>query len=260
MGSEYWNGVASRLPEFFKDTAAICLTADLLSRRHFCPGVFGWGFLRPPFYYYPTISCYPYDLYQMEHYTPGYRTYFDERGAGRVSKSQDSSLGRNLVYQNDTQFVTDKWVNLDRKPDKTDEETINLQLKYRNFLNNFAKSFIGFLDYKTNTGDKSGKISKEEFSKYYESQFATAQSSEQDRKKLRAEGGKVFEKLDVIRDKKLDWKEIAGMLAILDSANDGKYDGTISREEILEGLKNLAKNQDAKEIAAETYYNLYGRA
>lgn len=260
MGSEYWNGVVSRLPKFFNDTAAICLTADLLSRRHFCPGVFGFGFLRPPLYYYPQISFYPYDMYQVPEYYPSQRTYFDERGAGRVSKKQDTSLGANLVKQNDTQFVTNKWVNLDKKPGKTDDENIDLHIKYRSFLNNLAKSFIGFMDYKSGLGDKSGKLSKEEFSKYYISQFATTASTNDEKAKLKAEAEKVFDKLDLYEDKKLDWKEGATLMAMLDSAVDGKYDGTITREEILEGLKELAENPDGKEIAAETYYNLYGRA
>ena len=274
MTSQYWNNVLNNLPGFLKQTSALCIGAEIMTNpRSLYP--MGWSvFPIARSYYAPYQSYMPY-----QQYTPSYPVYntpyaavpplatnpyvqpnktFTATDAGAVSSTQPASLGENLVGAPETQFVSDSWKLLDTKTNKNYNENLTMHTKYRDFISNLGKSVTAFID-KSGIGDKDGYISKAEFRAYYISQISTSSAAQTDTTQLEADADRLFDSLDLTKEGKLDWKEIATLMSFADAAGaNGKYDGTIKNEDAIKGMQTLLNaGTGAETKVKENYNNLF---
>lgn len=256
MSSPFWNNFLNKLPGFLLTTSTLCIGADLLMNSRCCHRRPSWIFpMRMPYPFFPLYSS-P----RLPAMTPS-NQYQEQSGisqSGAVSSSQPQNLGQNFVTADETQFVSDSWKTLDAKPNKTNAEQLQLLGKYRNFAANLAKSFISFID-NSQSGDKDGYISKEEFQQYYLSQMQPESTDSDTITKLKSDADKIFESLDLTGEGKLDWKELSAFMSLADkSGENGQYDGTIKKDESLNTLKVILENgSTAKTQLEENYSNLF---
>ena len=280
MTSQYWNNVLNNLPTFLKQTSALCIGAEIMTnpRSLFPLGCSVFPIARP---YYTQPGMYynytPYQTYMPYQQTyPGYNSPYQAApplstspyiqpgrmtaptDAGAVSSTQPTSLGENFVAAPETQFVSDSWKQLDAKPNKNHYENLQMHTKYRDFISNLGKSVTAFID-KSGIGDKDGYISKDEFRKYYISQISTNAASQTNTTQLEADADKIFDSLDLTKEGKLDWKEIATLMSFADAAGaNGKYDGTIKNEDAIKGMQTLLNaGSGATAKVQQNYNNLF---
>ena len=274
MTSQYWNNVLNRLPNFLKQTSALCLGAEIMTNpRSLFP--LGWSvFPIARSYYTPYQSYMPY-----QQYTPTYPVYnspyasvpplstnpyvqpgrtFTATDAGAVSSSQAKSLGENIVGAPETQFVSNRWKQLDAKTNKNQYEHLQMHTKYRDFIGNLGKSVTAFID-QSALGDKDGYLSKAEFRAYYISQVSNNAASQTNTAQLEADADKIFDSLDLTKEGKLDWKEVATLMSFADAAGaNGKYDGTIKNEDAIKSMQTLLNaGTGAEAKVKENYNNLF---
>lgn len=256
------NNIMSTCSKVLTTMSGFALAAEFLTGRHchchsFRPSL--W-MCTPGYYALPYRPAYqPYYPGSTIHdtYYPKKKTQTPENLAVKVPESQNSTLGINLLKGNNTQFVTENWVLLDEKENKTNSENMQLVSKYRGFLNNFAKSFISALDYKTNIGNKNGEISKEEFVQYYTILFTDENSSNETLNDLKMTAEELFNNLNIHKGNGLNTREIAVLFAIADQINDSKYDGKISAKDIKAALTHLSKAPNKTELIQKTFNELY---
>ncbi len=218
----------------------------------------------PSYPTYPRTPVYP----TTPQTTPPKPTLADAVGEG-----QSITLGKEIsslkTAQNPTKFVTDEWSENDKKSLSQKDAYIHQQ-KYIQFASNLGKSLINYIDRHKSAGNKDGYLSKDEFSKYYammvgELERKTLKSngkemSQERVAELRAAGERVFDILNVVKDDKLDWKEIGTMMAIADRDDKGNYDGEITYLKFVGALKVFAdKTQEAesKLNVEHTYKQMY---
>lgn len=228
-----------------------------------------WNNPRQTFNYpaYPTTPVYPTTA------QPPQTIVTQPTSADAVGETHSFTLGKELSTlkssKNPTKFVTDEWSENDKKSLSQKDAYIHQQ-KYIQFASNLGKSLINYIDRHKSAGNKDGYLSKDEFSKYYammvgELERKTLKSngkemSQERVAELRAAGERVFDILNVVKDDKLDWKEIGTMMAISDRDDKGTYDGEITYLKFVGALKVFAdKTQEAesKLNVENTYKQMY---
>ena len=207
----------------------------------------------PPYPTYPTTPQYP--------TTPADNSDKTPTAADAVSENQSFTLGRELskikTAENPTKFVSDEWSADDKKTLSQKDAYIHQQ-KYIQYASNLGKSLISYIDRHKKVGDKDGYLSKKEFARYYAFTIAqvekaskkTEKLTEARVKELEAEGERVFDLLNVVKDDKLDWKEIGTLMAIADRDTKGEYDGEITTAKFAAALKVMA--DDSKKSVSDT--------
>ena len=76
---------------------------------------------------------------------------------------------------------------------------------------------------------------------------------------LEADADKIFDSLDLTKEGKLDWKEVATLMSFADAAGaNGKYDGTIKNEDAIKSMQTLLNaGTGAETKVKENYNNLF---
>ena len=199
--------------------------------------------------------------------------------ADAVSQNQDTNQGKafekatkEMFTENGTtikdkvfSFMSDSW----KSRQKEGKDSKNVAQEYKTGISNLAKSYLMTMD--TNSGNKDGYISEEEFINYTIANDmpkldpnATAEEKAEYNEKLAImkESAKIaFSKLDQNGDKSVDWKETAAMFAAVDAdKSTGKYNGEISSNDfapISEKLAESGQNEADIQLRAG-YKNLFG--
>lgn len=258
--------------------SAMAGTVAMFDRHHRHPmcGGGGWGHMQYyPFIplgrsYWRTTPQYPqYPTYPTTPITPEHVTPQTPTAAEAVSEEQSFTLGKELsklkTDKNPTKFVSDEWSAEDKKTLNSKEAYVHQQ-KYIQYASNLGKSLISYIDRHKAVGDKDGYLSKKEFSRYYAYTIAQMEKNSKDAKKLtkervkelEAEGERVFALLDVVKDDKLDWKEIGTLMAIADRDSKGEYDGEITTAKFAAALKVMA-NESHKSVSETNIKGTYSQ-
>ncbi len=158
----------------------------------------------------------------------------------------DEKQGVNLMVGHDTKFMNiEDWTTLNNKSTRTETEQTSWKNMYTNGLKKLANAFAKNLDI-----NKDGKITKDEFTKYFKSVinnyklYSNCQEEDIDELAKKAWENIYFNLND---NSSLDEEEVMALLAYLDK--EGGLDGKIKAADISNGLRRIAndKNIDLKD-------------
>ena len=179
-----------------------------------------------------------------------------QQSSSRQQNPQGSNpIGENLYNQKDARLVADStWSDLITKQNNGEtldaQQTQTLQNLYKSGLTQNAQYLVQYIDYKNQ--DTDGKVSKEEFVKYYQDQLSGTKTDAE----LKTDAEQLFSILNQNSSdgEYLDINEVATMLAMLDSDSEGEIDGTIKAEDF---KTNLSEMLSRGATAVSNLYNQF---
>lgn len=181
--------------------------------------------------------------------------------AGDIDKNQSTKLGK--AFDEASTQIVDK----DGKPikgkeieivkggvDKTDKGAA----KYKQAVSELGKSFLAEMDQTSGNNDQ--QLTIDEYVKY-EMSHLKSDASDKEKAQAKTMAQNAFHNLDINGDGKLDWKELASSMAVLDADSNGKLDGVITSEEYAKNTENLgqANNTTFRQALSKRYQQLFGQ-
>lgn len=202
--------------------------------------------------------------------------------AEKVSRDQDITKGKEL--ENATQdmtdengksisgvgysFVSDDWLNLADKPNRTASEDTQLSTGYSQSVVELAKSYLMRMD--TDSGNKDGQITMAEYTQYNLYHGLPDDINPDDKSDAKVQeavkrSGTAFNKLDQNQDGVVDWKEMGAMIhsadkgAVKGKKDFGKQDGKITSDDLDKFSQQLVddKSDAADYKLREGYQSLF---
>lgn len=167
--------------------------------------------------------------------------------AGNIEKDQSTEKGK--AFDKSTDEMIDKegnvvknkeFIIIDKYSDP--EDKTKCADEYREAVSNLGKSYGAEID--NSIGNKDGKITLEEFVKHEVSKLPS-DASETTKSKAKLIAQTVFGKIDQNGDGYADWKELAAVMATLDTdtANKTDKDGTVKSNDFAKWSNLMAQNQ-----------------
>lgn len=184
-----------------------------------------------------------YDMQKMQAEQDAKLPLVPEGQSTEQAENFDAASKANKDYK----FVTDGWQELNNKADKTKEDEQKLGKEYKQFVVEFAKSYVERADQK---GDKDGTMSKEEYMKQIKESYP-----DRDAKGLE----KMFDCIDTDKNGVVDYTEAAAMFYLIDKDKNDDTDGImeISNNKAI-GAKSQENPDELKKDLVNSYKLLFG--